>query len=171
MDVLEQQGRLLARAQRLERTLEQGAELGLLERVAGGGHVERVVLGVGGPPPGGRPQVVVAAVQGDAVQPGSQPHLAVARQPLVGADEHVVGDVLGVLAVVDHAQGEVVDADRVAGRCRRASESGARRRRSASRRSSPGSRPDDGPVPATFADPSLTDLPTCAPVSTFIALS
>ncbi len=113
VNVLEQQGRLLADAQRLERALEQGAQLSLLERVADGRHVAGVVIGVGGAAAGGGPQVVVTAVQRDAVQPGAQPHLAVARQPFVGANQHVVGDVLGVLAVVDHAQGEVEDADRV----------------------------------------------------------
>ena len=109
--VLEQERGALPRGQIADGRFEESLQLGLLEEV-----VRRHDLA-----PGRRHQrsprraaeVVVAPVERQPVEPGTQADLAVPGEPFERADEHVLGDVLRVGRVPDDAQGEAVDACRV----------------------------------------------------------
>ena len=111
VDFAQQERGALRRRQPVQRRLDGVDEFGLLEAV----HRARA-LGVfaGRPwPSPQRAQVVVAGVDGDAVQPGALVQLARLAQTFERLEQHFLGDVARVLAVAHEADGEVVDAERV----------------------------------------------------------
>ncbi len=108
VDVFEEKSGALPSGQVADRGLEQPLQLGLLVGIQGRGHL--AALRGERRPAGGGAQVVVAAIECEPVEPGSQHDVTVPRKALVDTQEDVLRDVLRVGGVPHDPEREVVDA-------------------------------------------------------------
>ncbi len=109
--VLQQHGGALSSGQITQGGLKDPVELRLLERVLPAREVRSGGKRCRAPRHGA--QMVVAAVHRESIEPRPQHHLALLRHALIGSDQHVLGDVLGVGHMLDQAERQAVDAGRV----------------------------------------------------------
>lgn len=109
VEFAQQQGGALTHRQAAQRGLYQAGKLVLLVGIAGRRRQFLVEL-QGCPAATVAPQLVATGVIGDAVSPGASAGRLLSGALQEELEQHLLGDVLGVLVVAQQTQGEVVDA-------------------------------------------------------------